>query len=355
MNDRVQALRRTWYQWLVVAIGVLLGVVALALAVGFFVANRNASALGRVELGDVLAGRPASLDDGPVNVLLMGYSSMSSLGSTDVLRDDDLDAQRRAQAIMIVRLDPSIDTAMVLSIPSRTSSSSSEVTLAAVATLGGAEAAVEAVSNTLGVPIHHYAEMDLHDVDDLVDSVGGVSVSVPFAMRDERTQFLVNTQGCVTFDGESARRYLSSTAMEGRINDEWVSVAAEPGHSALDRERDLLAALARELPDGLANGFAGFGFWSDAANVLAVDDSLTRSDVMDLASRMQDYQRRNLYVFTLPVSAQADPASSVPLLDGTVAGDVLTVFRSPTSLPLGPAAESAIRPGMTGFRSLTCR
>lgn len=364
-----RALRRRWYQWMVLGLAALVSLAAVGLAILLFQTNRSANSLGRIDVGSALA--VPSDDATATTVLLMGFESGSTLGQSDALRSPALDAQREAEMIWLLHLDHEAQSLSVLSIAPQTALSltaqpvgglrapTSQVAAAHVTSLAGVGGAIEAVEATLGVDIHHYAEMDVADLASLVDAIGGVPIYVPYPLRDLESGFQAATQGCVTFDGETVQRYLRSDTLEGQNEGGWAEVAGQPGQAPIDRERDLLTALIRQLPVGIGQPISGYRFWSATADAVSVDTSLSRGDLVNQLSDAQDYQRRQLLAFTLPLDQAAAVGGVEPLQAGSVTDGILAHFRSSAAAEANPmlaaGRDQALQPGMTGLRSITCR
>ena len=72
----------------------------------------------------------------------------------------------------------------------------------------------KAVSNLLfGIPIHYYAVIDFKGVENIVESIGGVPMDIPFHMRytdkaDKPPLYIDITEGPKLLDGETAVKFL---------------------------------------------------------------------------------------------------------------------------------------------------
>ena len=146
---------------------------------------------------------------------------------------------------------------------------------------GGPDALIAALRAQLGVEVDHYVEVDFAGFRRGVDTLGGIRVSVPEAVRDDRSG-LDLAAGCQTIDGDQAlalarsRRSVQVQADDGT----WVTdPSGDFGRQ--DRAGVLAAALLRavadvgpgDVPRLVRNGVEG----------VVVDDALDTDDLVALA------------------------------------------------------------------------
>ncbi|MGI6584532.1 MAG: LCP family protein [Lutisporaceae bacterium] len=97
-------------------------------------------------------------------------------------------AQGLADAIMLASFDPDDGAIDVLSIPRDTYierkgyKTSANNKINSSYGRGGADSVVENVASLTGVNVHYYVEVDYEAVEALVDSIGGIKVTVPMDM-----------------------------------------------------------------------------------------------------------------------------------------------------------------------------
>jgi LCP family protein required for cell wall assembly len=76
----------------------------------------------------------------------------------------------------------------------------------------GEQVLIDTLSLNFGIPIHHYVEIDFNGFQQLVDTIGGVSLWIPNAVRDEHSGLFIQDRGCVTLQGEQALQFAGSSA-----------------------------------------------------------------------------------------------------------------------------------------------
>lgn len=151
-----------------------------------------------------------------LNVLLLGVDKR------------DMDETPRSDTMILVSIDPVSKRIGMLSMPRdlyvRIPGHGLDKINAAYpigeqrAAGGGAGLAMATVTANFGVPIHYYASVDFRGFTRMIDAVGGVTVEVPYALKDDAypadegsnyTRFFVPA-GLQRMDGLTALRYARS-------------------------------------------------------------------------------------------------------------------------------------------------
>ena len=151
--------------------------------------------------------------DRPVNVLVMGIDLPLDLPENAPANQANVFAGR-SDTMLLVRIDPTQNTANILSIPRDTQidlpgQGTEKINYANV--IGGSKLAAQVVSQNLnGVPIDRYVRVSTGAFRELVDLLGGVEVNVPIDMKyDDETQHLhINLKkGLQTLNGKQAEQF----------------------------------------------------------------------------------------------------------------------------------------------------
>lgn len=118
-------------------------------------------------------------------------------------RNDD--AGQRSDTNIVARIDPATTTVTLISIPRDTAIDidGSVEKFNAAYNYDGAQGAIEAANELLGVKMSHYVEVDFSGLVDLIDQVGGVEVDVPMRIEDADAGGTIEA-GVQTLDGEDA-------------------------------------------------------------------------------------------------------------------------------------------------------
>lgn len=117
--------------------------------------------------------------------------------------------------ILLARLNPESRAVSLVQIPRDTFADYAERSYrklnGAASALGGIEGMRDFLSAALGIPIDHYAAIDLDCVGDAVDAIGGVTLDIPMDMdyEDESQGLSIHLKaGRTTLDGDAAEQFL---------------------------------------------------------------------------------------------------------------------------------------------------
>jgi LCP family protein required for cell wall assembly len=193
-----------------IALGIFTVTTATLAAAGTLYARATLNRIDKLSLGGVLTPfdnvgmGPNSVE----NYLIVGSDSRSGInpdgppppGQTT----EALPTGRRSDTIMVLRFDPATNSSALLSIP--------RDLYVEIAGTGhkdkinsafnqGPDVLIKTVQSQLGIPIHHYVEVDFEGFQRLVDAVGGVSVWFDHPSRDKNTGLRVNGPACVQLNG----------------------------------------------------------------------------------------------------------------------------------------------------------
>ena len=100
----------------------------------------------------------------------------------DAREDESIDGSVRPDSLMLVHLNPAANSCRVLSIPRDTRTELPGYGLSKVnhaLALGGIEYEVQVVSDLVDLPIDHYVLIDFSGFQELVDALGGITITVP--------------------------------------------------------------------------------------------------------------------------------------------------------------------------------
>lgn len=262
------------------------------------------------EVADVLSEPSAQVE----NFLLVGSDSREGIDPDDpaigVIGTTGVVSGQRADTIMILRRDRGDGTLALMSLPRdlwvAIPDWRSERINAAYGR--GPEVLVRTVQRTLGVPVHHYLEVDLAGFQGLVGAVGGVELCVENPVRDVGSGLDVATSGCHIMSPSQALAYVRSRSYETFQDGRWrKDPTADIGRT--ERQRAFIAALATAgRARLLANPFNA-GSVLDAA--LASVGAEPGFNALDAAARLRSAASGDLESVALPVSATTIDGKSV--------------------------------------------
>ncbi len=280
----------------------------------------------------------ADPDDRFVNFLVVGSDSRAGADADDpdfANVGGEAEVQgRRSDTLIIVNVEKSSGIISLLSVPRDlwVSIGDSENTERInVAYREGAAVLVRTVNRALGIPIHHYLEIDFQGFKDLVDAVGGVTVCVEYPTRDRNTGLYIRT-GCANLDGIESLAYARSRFFEEKRDGQWqVDGTSDIGRGK--RQRLFMALLMQTAVNRTLNDpFRAGAVMRGATSALLVDERL---DLLDFARLMRPAASGQLRRFSLDTYGDTVRGNSVLRLAESVA-PVLAFYSGNGPAPVPP-------------------
>jgi LCP family protein required for cell wall assembly len=336
--------RRSWPQRLLLALGLFLSTALLLGAAGLWYANSKLDDVETIPLGGVLTPRGIEAAGlGPTNIenyLLVGSDSRENADpdSPDYggIGDANETGGRRSDTIMVLRFDPSTNSGALLSLPRDLFvpiSGTGKKNRINSAYAAGPDVLVKTIQEALGIPIHHYVEIDFNGFKKMVEAVGGVNVWFDYPSRDKHTGLFVEQTGCVKLDGVQALQFARSRYFEQFRDGQWQQDAASD-LGRINRQQDFLRnAMQKAISEGSTSPITATKLVNAAVENLRVDDGL---DLWGLANRVRVMGAGGLHAYTLPVDGKMVGDMSVVVMRDGEAAPLLQYFRGVTSTP--PAA-----------------
>ena len=147
---------------------------------------------------------PSGITAGPSYVLLLGTDE--SIARNNDTSENSLNGIYRTDTIILARIDPGSKHVTLISMPRDTQvelEGYGTQKLNAAFAFGGKDMAIDAVSKIAGVPISHYALVDMDGLANVVDTLGGIEVNVPIPIDDWEAEGTLDA-GLQTLNGEQA-------------------------------------------------------------------------------------------------------------------------------------------------------
>ncbi|MGW7350118.1 LCP family protein [Streptomyces sp. NPDC054784] len=307
-----------------------------------------------IDINAALGGdRPADTANGSLDILVMGSDSRAG----DNARFGGADGgSARADTAMIVHVNREHDRASIVSIPRDTLVSRPRCETGTDGTddgegggdgtappapqamfnesyqVGGPACAVKTVERMTDIRMDHYVEVDFTGFRDLVDTLGGVDVTVRQPIRD-RDSHLTLSAGTHTLDGEQSLGLVRTRHAVGDGSD-------------LGRIR-LQQAFVRALVDQVDSvGLFGdpkrlFDLADTATSALTTDSELDSvGDLTGLAKTLKGIGSADIRMVTMPVEYDpADPNRVLPV--DRKARQVWAALRADRPIPRAATADTA--------------
>jgi len=324
--------RRSWPQRFVLLLGFAL--VCGCVYSARYISNLQVTLSGipRIESANGLLADSGDPKVDARNILIIGSTETAGLDPKDpslAFRPSELNTD----TIILLRLDPILAQASVLSIPRDLwvpIGGKSENRINAAYSFGGPNLLVDTVKKVLNVEVNDFVVVNFAGFRKLVDQIDGVPVYFPYPARDLASFFDMPDSGCQVLNGEQALNYVRSRHYEEKINGTWVPDNRND-YGRTERQRDfLILAIDRLSARGARNPTTMRHLLNTAIdnNAVTLDDKLTPKDLLDIGRAFGDFRPEYLQRFLLPVSGYVTNggADVVGLVDDQAA-PILDVFR----------------------------
>lgn len=306
-----------------IALG-LVAVVLLLFLGGFVWSYQKFNSIETVDLSTVLASGNGT------NYLVVGTDSRDGIEDDNpnagaILGDNTVGQPQRSDTIMIIRVDDSGTHTM--SVPRDL-----YVTLAETgdrgkinaAFLGGPQRLIATLDDQLGLPIHHYLEIDLAAFEEMVDALGGITIDFPYPAYDNGSGLNITEPGPHKLDGSEALAYVRARKYHQIIDGEDVPDGLGDLNRVV-RQQEFLSAVGDKM-GGTRNPFTLMRTGDALAAGMRIDSDMSYFDAISLLRRMRNLDAEPI---ALPVTfGRAGSASIVNLLQPD-ADEVLARFGSP--------------------------
>jgi LCP family protein required for cell wall assembly len=324
---------------------VVAGLLVVALVVGAVAVVRLQGNITEVDVTDIAGtNRPTSTvtsDPGaglpPMNILVMGSDTREGLSNADAFGGvNDETRGQRADTTLVVHLSAGRTSATVVSIPRDLMLPLPDCTDPASTIVGarlrqfnsafsdgGPGCTLKAVEQNTGIPIDHFAVVNMEGFQSMVDALGGVDMCFSTPLEDRATGLSLPA-GQVKLDGPTALQFVRARKGLGNGTDT----------DRIQRQQDFLAAVVREAtssglllrPDRLLR------FLDAATRSLQTDPELASIPVLsDMALQVRDVPPDEIRFLTIPVEEYSRDANRLQL--APAAAQVWQALRDDTPLP----------------------
>jgi polyisoprenyl-teichoic acid--peptidoglycan teichoic acid transferase len=318
--------RRSWPQRLILSVGAVLVLICMlgASVAGYALVLHNR--IDRVKDLDL----PSAAAGEPENFLVVAVDTREGQGSMNT------------DTIMVVRIDPESDRLALTSFPRDLM-----VTVADTGELGQINAAyaradgsgphnlIQTLQQNFGIQIHHFVEVNFESFKQVVDAVGGVSLWMEQAARDEGSGFYNEQLGCVQLDGEAGLEFVRSRKLEILVEDDWEHDPLSDVNRVRRQQIFIQRAMAKVLSQVRSNPLRLQELVNIGVNNIVLDPNLTLGDLKDLGDHFKDFDPSQLETYPLPTEPWPEDENRLVLNDRE-AEPLLNVFRGLPPGEIGP-------------------
>src|SRR5208282_2984863 len=159
------------------------------------------------------------------------------------------------------------------------------------------------IEQDLGIPLNHYMAVDFPGFSGMVNALGGVTMDFPTPVKDAYTGLDVITTGCQVVNGTVALQLVRSRHLYYMdSNGEWV-YDGQSDFSRIQRQDAFFRAVLAKVNASITNPFTINAFIGAAVGNLTIDDTLSQSDLLQIAEDFRGLPSSHLTTETLPTIA----------------------------------------------------
>lgn len=195
---------------------------------------------------------------------------------------------------------------------------------------GGPDLLVQTIQDNLGISINNYIEIDFVGFANVVDALGGVTLTFDHPARDLKSGLDVPA-GTQSLGGEMALAFARSRSYQELRNGEWVSVdGSDIGRTGRQQEL-LLTMFDQATSPGKAFNLPGFA--SAFADQIRADAGLSLNVLVELGRAVLGVNSSEIDTKTLPVAISNEGGVSYVVRTEPAATNVLAAFSAGEPFP----------------------
>src|SRR3954454_3497285 len=281
-------------------------------------------------------------DPQALNFLVTGADNSSDKSCVQ-LQDKGARTGERSDTIMVIRLDPVTKRSAILSFPRDLyvkipGHGTSRINSAYRG--GDPNLLIDTIRDEFGVQVDHFIQIDFCAFQKLVTAVGGVTVPLPYAVKDDETGFDVSAPACHTFDGDEALKYVRSRHLKykdanGRYQED---LSSDLGRIA--RQQDFLrCTLTAAINNNLLRPKTIAALYASYRDDVTVDKALTIDKMIQFMGVVKDVDTADIQNYQIEASPKNVGGNAVLIWHKNSENmqAILNIFRG--SAPLAEAPE----------------
>ena len=280
-------------------------------------------------------------DGGVMNVLLVGSDSRANVRESEAagFGRDEVTGQR-SDTMMLLHVDPREQKAAIVSVPRDLYVPIADTNYAdrvnVAFALGGPGQLIATVQRALGITIHHYVQVDFVGFKDIVDTVGGVTMYVPYPVRDSGSGLDLGRAGCWELDGNKGLSWVRSRNMEFLINGTW-QADGRGDLGRIERQQDFIRRMMKKaLSQGITNPLTLNRLIGVGVRDVTFDSALSTKDLTALGRRFSSLDPDRVVLRTLPTDPADIDGKSVLKLQTAQAQPMIDLLNGRASVDATP-------------------
>lgn len=190
--------------------------------------------------------------------------------------------------------------------------------------LNGPTALVTTVEDLIGIPVDHFAMVDLAGFQEAVDAIGGYEICVDLPVRDSRSNLALDA-GCTQANGELTLAWLRSRHTQELTGSGWRVMAGVSDLTRNERQRAFLISMMGRVSD-LSSPQDVLSIAQAVAPYVTVDNDLSIMDAVGLASTMKGLDSGDMVELVITVADHVAEDGSMVLVATTDISEIVADF-----------------------------
>lgn len=333
----------SWPRRLLIGLNIFVAVCILAAGVGFLYFRWRFDQINTINVSPALRNGGDEAAGHPMNVLMVGSDTRANLKGADCkrnCRDENgrLVTGQRSDTLMILHADPQQKNGAILSIPrdlwvriagqrynQRINTSFEK----------GPAVLIQTITESLGIHIDHYVEVDFVGFRSLVNAVGGVPIYVPAPARDRYSDLSVPKPGCITLTGDQALGWVRSRHYQYYESGRWRSDPRSDFGRILRQQDFIRRLMKRSISKGIRNPITLNRMVGIATKNLTIDSAMSSKDILRLGRQFRSLDPQSVQMYTLPVVPARVGGADVLKIKQPDAQQLIAQFNGETVAPGG--------------------
>ena len=304
--------KHRWRRRILYALSFVILLAAVGAGGVYFYADYRFDQIKKVHAKHLIRTAPIG-NQQPVTMLLVGSDSRAFVDNPTQVKAFGSGAEeggQRSDVTMAVRIDPAAKTVTILSIPRDLwvdipgdVTDISGMNRINAAFNSGPDLLVQTIEQDLGIPINHYASVGFDGFSGMVNALGGITMDFPTEVKDQYTGLDVTTTGCQVVNGQTALQLVRSRHLYYMNSEgEW-EYDGQSDFSRIQRQDAFFRAVLAKLNQTGLDPLTINAFLGAAVTNLTIDDTLTKTDLFNLAEDFKGLSSSHLVTETLPTTA----------------------------------------------------
>jgi LCP family protein required for cell wall assembly len=156
-------------------------------------------------------------------------------------------------------------------------------------------------SNTLGIPINHYVDVNFDGFRRSIDAMGGIDMSFPTRLRDTYSGLNITRTGCQAINGATALAVVRARHLQYWSNGRWVDDPLSD-LARIRRDHTFLRIFVNRAKGQVSNPLRLNALIGGLLNQVTVDSGLNVTSMLDLFRRFRHLDPDTVPETTLPIT-----------------------------------------------------